>query len=74
VKRPEAQIHDEGEWLRESIHTLLKEKPNLIPALKEIIIAHMILPLSVLAASGELGHRMVLEGEVLEQCLRFEEQ
>jgi hypothetical protein len=34
----------------------------------------MILPLSVLAASGELGHRMVLEGEVLEQCLRFEEQ
>jgi hypothetical protein len=47
-----------------------KEKSYLITAAQKILIAYMISAL----AGGELGHRMVFEGEVLEQIVGFCEE
>jgi hypothetical protein len=45
-----------------TLHTFFEEEPNLIAALQEIAVADVV----ALLAGGELGHRMIVEREVIE--------
>lgn len=52
--------------------TLLEEETYLIPALEEVLIADMFVALG--AAGGELGHRVIFEGEGVQQAVGLDEQ
>lgn len=52
--------------------TLFKKETDLITALQEIVIAHVLHALAL--PSRETGHGMVLDGEVLEETVRLSEE
>ena len=51
---------------------LLEEEADLVAAGQEVVVAHVVL--AVLAARAELGHRVVLQREVLQQRVRLRQQ
>lgn len=46
---------------------LLEKVPDLVTALKKVSVADMLVRPAVIATCAKLGHRMIFEGERLEQ-------
>ena len=50
--------------------TLFEEEPDLVARFEEIVVANMI----ALLTRGELGHRVIIQRELVEHLMRFTEQ